>query len=222
MPAASRCRFALRLPVPRLPAMALAALTVPLFLAGCATEPPAPTSPTFYADLSKGGQLDPEAAAAMVSDYRRARGLPAVSVDPVLMKVAEQQAKAMGAADELSHSVGGRSFNVRLKAAGFNGLTAVENVGAGYHTLAEAFSGWRESPSHNKNMLTPGATQIGIAAVAVPKSRYRVYWAMVLGVPDPKVEAAKQAAAQAAAGQAAAPAAGASSVTINGAPLPGQ
>lgn len=221
MPAPSSRRTVARtLAATPLTARVLAMLAVPLLLAGCAAAPPpAPTDPTFYADLSKGGRLDPEAAAAMVSDYRRGRGLPAVTVDPVLMKVAEQQAKAMGAADELSHSVGGRGFTQRLKAAGWTGLTAVENVGAGYHTLAEAFSGWRESPSHNKNMLTPGATRIGIAAVAVPKSRYRVYWAMVLGAPDPKVEAAQQAAAAPAT---AAPAMGTTTVTFGGATLPSQ
>ncbi|MDR6953873.1 hypothetical protein J2X65_003240 [Ancylobacter sp. 3268] len=209
-------------PIPRraIPRLLAGALLLPLALAGCASPPPVATDPTFYADLSKGGRLDPDAAASLVSDYRRGRGLPAVSLDPVLMRVAEQQARAMAAADELSHSVGGRGFVTRLKAAGWTGLTAVENVGAGYHTLAEAFSGWRDSPSHNKNMLTPRATRIGIAAVAVPRSRYRVYWAMVLGTPDPRVEAA--AAAQAQAATAAPAAAPADSVTINGAPLPGQ
>ncbi|MBS7543527.1 CAP domain-containing protein [Ancylobacter oerskovii] len=209
-------------PIPRrvLPRLMAGALLLPLALAGCAAPPPVATDPTFYADLSKGGQLDPEAAASLVSDYRRGRGLPAVALDPVLMRVAEQQAKAMAAADELSHSVGGRGFVQRLKSAGWTGLTAVENVGAGYHTLAEAFSGWRDSPSHNKNMLAPGMTKIGIAAVAVPRSRYRVYWAMVLGKPDPKVEAAAQAAA-APAGSAPA-ASGATTVTFGGATVSGQ
>ncbi|MCB4771707.1 CAP domain-containing protein [Ancylobacter sp. Lp-2] len=208
-----------------IPRLAAGALLLPLFLAGCATPPPVATDPTFYADLSKGGQLDPEAAASLVSDYRRGRGLSAVAIDPVLMRVAEQQARAMAAADELSHSVGGRGFVQRLKSAGWTGLTAVENVGAGYHTLAEAFSGWRDSPSHNKNMLAPGMTKMGIAAIAVPRSRYRVYWAMVLGKPDPKVEAAAQAAATPAAGAQPAnsqPAMGTTTVTFGGATLQGQ
>ncbi len=41
---------------------------------------------------------------------------------------------------------------------------AVENVSAGYHTLAEAFSGWRDSPPHQANMLKNGVTKLGIAA----------------------------------------------------------
>lgn len=202
----------------RLPLLRLAGpLFAMLVLAGCASAPTEmPVNETFYANIAKGGSLDPQAAASLVSDYRRNKGLSAVAIDPTLMVVAERQAKAMVAADELSHSVGGRSFNARLKAAGFNGLRAVENVGAGYHTLAEAFSGWRDSPSHNKNMLLPGATKLGIAAVPAPRSKYRVYWAMVLGVPDPKVEAAAAAAAT----PTAAPATGETVTTFGGITLP--
>ncbi|GLK73804.1 CAP domain-containing protein [Ancylobacter dichloromethanicus] len=200
-------------------------LLVPLLLGGCAAGPASvPVDETFYANIAKGGTLDPQAAASLISDYRRGRGLPAVTIDPVLMNVAERQAKAMAAADKLSHNIGGRGLTTRLKAAGFGGLKAAENVGAGYHTLAEAFSGWRDSPSHNKNMLMPGATRLGIAAVRAPRSKYSVYWAMVIAVPDPKVEAAEAAAAAAAtstAGTAAtSQAAGSTQVLLNGAPLP--
>jgi len=211
-----------------------AALALPLVLAGCASEPGSiPVNETFYANIAKGGSLDPQAAASLLSDYRQARGLPAVTIDPTLMAVAEKQARAMAAADKLSHDIGGRSLTMRLKAAGFSGLKAAENVGAGYHTLAEAFSGWRDSPSHNKNMLMPGATRLGIAAVRAPRSKYSVYWAMVLGVPDPKVEAARQGAAAPASAAtttastattattaAAPPADGSTQVFINGAPIP--
>jgi uncharacterized protein YkwD len=71
-----------------------------------------------------------------------------------------------------------------MKASGYDAKSAVENVGAGYHTLAEAFSGWRDSPPHNKNMLTPGVTRMGIATAFAPKSKYKVYWALVLAQPE--------------------------------------
>jgi len=191
-------------------------LLFPLLLTACAAAPTSvPVEETFYANIAKGGALDPQAAAALISDYRRGKGLPAVTIDPALMAVAEKQAKAMAAADELSHTVGGRTFNVRLKAAGFSGLKAAENVGAGYHTLAEAFSGWRDSPSHNKNMLLSGATKLGIAAARAPKSKYSVYWAMVIAQPDPRAEAGAPGAVTAAA-----PAQGDTTVTFGGVPQP--
>ena len=61
---------------------------------------------------------------------------------------------------------------------------AVENIGAGYHTLAEAFSGWRDSPPHRANMLNGSVTRMGIAAVYTPKSKYKVYWALILATAD--------------------------------------
>ncbi len=64
-----------------------------------------------------------------------------------------------------------------MKNSGFDAKVAVENISAGYHTLAEAFSGWRDSPPHRANMLNQGATRMGIAAAYAPNSKYKVYWA---------------------------------------------
>ncbi|MDQ0506323.1 CAP domain-containing protein [Xanthobacter agilis] len=160
-------------------------LAVALMLAGCGTTDTITEQPAFYTNLAKTGKpVDAEAAASMISDYRTARGLSPVTIDPVLSQVAQGQANAMARADTLSHEVGGRSFVQRMKASGYDAKQAVENVGAGYHTLAEAFSGWRDSPPHNKNMLTPGVTRMGIATANAPNSKYKVYWALVLAQPD--------------------------------------
>jgi uncharacterized protein YkwD len=60
---------------------------------------------------------------------------------------------------------------------------AVENVSAGYHTMAEAFSGWRDSPPHKANMLKGGVTKLGIAASYAPDSKYKVFWTLILAQP---------------------------------------
>jgi uncharacterized protein YkwD len=124
------------------------------------------------------------AAASLLSDYRQKNGLPRVEIDQRLVEMAEAQAKDMARRNQLTHDPGGRNFNKRLAASGFNAQRAAENIGAGYHTLAEAFSGWRDSPSHNKNMLLTGATKMGIAAAYAPNSKYKVFWALVLAEPD--------------------------------------
>ena len=95
----------------------------------------------------------------------------------------EAQARAMAGRDKLDHNVI-RAFPERLLASGYDAKVAVENIGAGYHTLAEAFSGWRDSPPHRANMLLKGATRIGIAAVYTPTSKYKVYWALILAEPE--------------------------------------
>ena len=147
-------------------------------------EPP-PAQPSFYHSLAApGAELDAAAAQSMISQYRRNNGLPPVSVDPVLMKMAEDQARTMAARDRLDHSAG-RSFEQRIKASGFDARIAVENIGAGYHTLAEAFSGW-DSPPHRANMLLKEATRMGIAAAYTRSSKYKVFWSLILAAPDEK------------------------------------
>ncbi len=163
----------------------LAAAALLALLSACAGDlDPPPGQPSFYRSLASGGaQLDAATAASMISGYRSNNGLSSVSVDSELMKLAEAQAQAMASRDKLDHDVI-RGFNERLRSRGYRAKTAAENIGAGYHTLAEAFSGWRDSPPHRANMLLKGATSIGIAAVYAPKSKYKVFWALILAAPD--------------------------------------
>jgi uncharacterized protein YkwD len=154
-------------------------------LGGCASREP-PAQPSFYRSLAAGGaELDASAAQSMISGYRQNNGLSAVELDPVLMQMAQEQARSMAARDKLDRAAG-RSFTEHLKASGFDARSAAENVGAGYHTLAEAFSGWRDSPTHRSNMLLPAATRMGIAAVYTPGSKYKVFWSLILAAPDEK------------------------------------
>ncbi len=151
---------------------------------GVVDKAPPSGQPSFYRTMAAAdARLDAGAAQTMISGYRQNNGLTAVTLDPALMRMAEEQARAMVARDKLDHNVG-RGFNERLRGSGFDAKIAVENIGAGYHTLAEAFSGWRDSPSHRANMLRAGVTRMGIAAVYSPRSKYKVFWALVLAAPD--------------------------------------
>jgi uncharacterized protein YkwD len=155
-------------------------------LCGCAADFVPKAEPSFYRNLAQpGAQLDADAAASMISGYRTNNGLPAVTLDPELTRLAEAQATIMAKRDKLEHNAG-KPFVVRLKASGYDAKVAAENIGAGYHTLAEAFSGWRDSGPHRANMLLAGATRIGIAAIYTPTSKYKVYWALILAAPDDK------------------------------------
>ena len=157
----------------------IAAALALLGFSGCAgTDAPPPSGqPSFYRNLAEGGELDPSAAQSMISGYRANNGLGAVTLDPALMKLAEEQSRAMVSRDKLDHNVG-KGFQQRIN--GYNARVAVENVSAGYHTLAEAFSGWRDSPSHNAVMLDPAAARMGIATAYAPNSKYKVYWALLV------------------------------------------
>ena len=153
-------------------------------LAACA-EGQKPGEPTFYRSMaSPDAQLDAGAAASMISGYRANNGLPPVTLDPALMRLAEAQARAMVERDRISHNTGGAAFIERLRRSGYDAKVAAENVSAGYHTLAEAFSGWRDSPPHRANMLLKGADRMGIAAIYAPGSKYKVFWTLIMAAPD--------------------------------------
>ena len=162
-------------------AMTLCALTAGLI--GCSSDKPS-GQPSFYRSMAApDALLDAKAAASMISGYRRNNGLGAVTVDDHLMRMAEQQARAMAGRNRFEHDVAG-PFNQRIRRSGYDAKVAVENIGAGYHTLAEAFSGWRDSPPHRANMLLKGATKMGIAAIYAPNSKYKVFWSLILAAPD--------------------------------------
>jgi uncharacterized protein YkwD len=157
-----------------------------LALGGCAADVPSTEQPTMYLSMANGGaKLDPEAAASMISLYRQNNGLGGVTVDPELMKLAEAQSQAMASHNKLDHDVKAPLAR-RLNSAGYPASLAVENVSAGYHTLAEAFSGWRDSPPHRENMLKSGVTKLGIAASYAPNTKYKVFWTLILASTDQK------------------------------------
>ncbi len=165
-----------------------AALVFCLALAGCGAPPPRETpapaavgEPSLYRSLSRGGaDVDAEAARDMISQYRRNHGVSELALDAGLQRVALERARSMarrGAVDSRSSS----GLAAAVKAAGVRGDgAAIENLSAGYDTLAEAFSGWRQSPAHNARMLDAHARRMGLAAVYAPGSKFKVFWALVL------------------------------------------
>ncbi len=156
----------------------IAGLAAAIGLSGC-TETPQGANPGFYRNLaSSGAEIDAPTARAMISAYRINNGLGALALDPALQAIAAGEARAMAASDRPASADKVKS---RLAAAG---IAAPEvNLSAGYRTLPEAFSGWRESPSHDKVMKARGATRMGIATAYSPGSKYQVYWALVVAGP---------------------------------------
>jgi uncharacterized protein YkwD len=119
--------------------------------------------------------LNRASAAATISAYRLNAGLGVLALDPALMQAAEEEARAMAAADKPAQA---EAVKARLARGGQAGAEA--NLSAGYRRLAEAFSGWRDSPQHDRVMKTPKATRMGIATAYSPSSKYKVYWALIV------------------------------------------
>ncbi|WP_407664538.1 CAP domain-containing protein [Microvirga pudoricolor] len=149
-----------------------------LALAACDSKPTpvAQQVPAFYVSMAKpGAVVDSATARDMIGAYRRNNNLPPLALDPGLQALAEAESDAMAAADKPASA---DAVKARLAGAGYR--TPGANLSAGYHTLAEAFSGWRESPQHNRVLLDPKATRMAIATAYAPNSKYKVYWTLVV------------------------------------------
>lgn len=163
------------------------AFAAALALAAVAACARAPEPPAFYRDLgAPGARVDAAAALSLVNDYRAKEGLPPLVLDRTLVDLARAQAEALAQADSVRLSLAAdRALDARLAAAGYEASRAVENTSAGYRTLAEAFSGWRDSDRHDRNMRDPDANRFGIATAYAPDSKYRVFWTAIFAETAP-------------------------------------
>jgi hypothetical protein len=130
---------------------------------GSAIAQEAPTAPAT-----------PAAPAAQISNFRAQHGEGKVTLDPALNRIAEAQAAAMAAKDDLDHSVLA-PFGSRVAAAGAE--RAAENIAYGYDSFSKTLGQWINSPEHRKNLLLHGASRVGVAH-AQSAATHRTYWAM--------------------------------------------
>ncbi|MCZ8099969.1 MAG: CAP domain-containing protein [Alsobacter sp.] len=133
--------------------------------------------PTFYRRIDEGAPLDEQAALSLVNAHRARNGAGPLALDPALGAQARRRAASVAETDT---STWGEVPKVTPAAAAQGGAVRRERVSAGYRTLAEAFSGWRDSPPHNAVLLERAGTRFGIAAVDRPGTKYRVYWAIIV------------------------------------------
>lgn len=138
-------------------------------LAGCALVPEARGPVT----IERGHAAS---MAQLVSDYRRARGLPGVRIDETLMAAAEEQARAVSARDRLSHG----NFTGRVYRNGIDADRAFENLAAGDRTPAAAFATWRASSAHERSLVQPEVTRIGYVRALAPRTRHQFFDVLVL------------------------------------------
>ena len=150
----------------------LTALALAPFLAQCAGTDLTQVVPS---DKVKTSTRDAAQAAALISEYRKARGLGPVTVDTTLNGAAEYQARAVAEAGKLSHG----AFASRMAGFKIGGYSA-ENLSAGSDSVGGAIARWKASPGHNENLLMPQARRIGLARADSPGNGYERYWALVL------------------------------------------
>jgi len=111
------------------------------------------------------GANDPSAAyvaqlAGLINDYRSQHGLPPLELVDDLNAVAGEHSDAMAVDRRLSHD----GFRDRFSRT--RSRMCVENVGWNYRRPAAQLEGWRMSPGHDRNLLEPKVSRMGIAIAA--------------------------------------------------------
>jgi uncharacterized protein YkwD len=128
--------------------------------------------------------LDPEKARDLINRYRSAKGLKPLKLNAELTAAAKSHSRDLSKWDRISHygSDGSNPWD-RVKRTGYRARLAAENVGTGQIDFQEVLRGWKESQGHNKNLLLPDATHMGIALVQDPKTEFKSFWTLVIGAP---------------------------------------
>lgn len=127
-------------------------------------------------------EADPYALINEVNALRAANGLPAYSIDSILMLVAQQHAQYMAANGVTHLGAGGSSPWQRGLAAGYplagdllQGGFYSENITAGNNkSIQDAVASWQGDAPHLNTMLSPNLTEIGAGVVVVGDYVYYV------------------------------------------------
>ncbi|HVZ05836.1 CAP domain-containing protein [Hyphomicrobium sp.] len=128
--------------------------------------------------------LNAEMARDIINAYRKKHGLKPLKLNAELTEAAKAHSRDLAKWDRISHygSDGSNPWD-RVKRAGYRARLTAENVGTGQVSFKEVMRGWEESPGHNKNLLTPDATNMGIALVQDPKTEFKSFWTLVIAAP---------------------------------------
>lgn len=124
------------------------------------------------------------AALAKTNAYRASHGLSRLTLDPRLNQASLEMARLMARNDNSNprtHSA--RGLSGRLSRSGVANFAGAENLGSGYTSFDRAFSGWKGSPDHDKNLLNKHVTRVGFARVKRADGKWRNFWVMILARP---------------------------------------
>lgn len=133
-------------------------------------------------DALVAGLLDTEELAFLgsINDYRVSKGLGKLKVSIALTRAANFHSKDMATTGKFAHnSSDGTSFVDRVKRYYPCNCYLGENIAVGYDTGSAVFTGWKNSPGHDANMLGQYYKVIGISRV--PNADGRYYWTTDFG-----------------------------------------
>jgi uncharacterized protein YkwD len=120
----------------------------------------------------------------LINQYRKDNGVGTLTISATLSAAAEFHSLNMATLGYFSHTLlDGTTWAQNIANFGYPSDTSRgENIAAGRGTAEEVFQQWKDSPSHNKNMLDKKFVAIGIGRVmGLPISPYKWYWTTTFG-----------------------------------------
>ena len=120
-------------------------------------------------DTLSGYSADEKELLSLINAQRKAYGLPELSFDSELQRVAKAKAQDLVANNYFSHTspTYGSPFDM-MKSFGIKYKTAGENI-AGNSSLSGAVDAWMNSTGHRENILNNAYNYTGIGIVDSPK-----------------------------------------------------
>lgn len=110
-----------------------------------------------------------------VNQYRMSNGLERLKWNAILSNTASQYAKNMHDTKIFEHKdQNGYRVGDRVLQNGYDYAYALENLGRGHTSVDAIMADWKNSPTHNKNLLSPNVDEIGIGF-------YGKYWVQIFG-----------------------------------------
>ncbi len=141
------------------------------------------TIATSNGNVTVTGYFDYEAELAIfqqLNAYRAANGRRALTRSGDLVNCARVRATEISRLFEHTRPNGQRCFTAFPSIYGYKG----ENIAAGYANATEVMTGWRNSTTHNTNMLKAEYTTVGIGVFVVTSGDtlgYRLYYVQNFG-----------------------------------------
>ncbi len=103
---------------------------------------------------------------------------------PSLAATAQDHAQDLARQGSLSHvDTRQRSFAMRLQLSGYPVQLAGENLAAGQNDAAEVMKAWLQSPSHCQTLMGATFSEVGLACVHNPGSRFERFWVAHFAAP---------------------------------------
>ena len=116
-----------------------------------------------------------------INIYRKENGRGRLEMSRSLAAAARHHAWYMSLTDDVDHSLD-VSWSQNIYNYGYPQSTHIgENAAAGRSSAANTLQQWKDSPSHNANLLVRDYIRAGVGRVYNPEGRYKYYWCLTLG-----------------------------------------